>query len=39
MFWAQNWHNTAEILGLTIFVMVSTMISVNTYLNFKGDVD
>lgn len=39
MFWAQNWHNTAEILGLTIFVMVSTMISVNTYLNFKGDIE
>ncbi|MDI3550735.1 MAG: hypothetical protein PWQ15_1838 [Methanobacterium sp.] len=39
MFWAQNWHNTAEILGLTIFIMVTTMISANTYLNFKGDIE
>lgn len=28
-----------EIFGLQIFVMVSTMLVLNTYFNFKGDVD
>ena len=37
--WAGRWHNPAELLGVTIFVMVSTMLITNTYLQMKGDVE
>ncbi|MCE7700112.1 MAG: hypothetical protein K8E24_015230 [Methanobacterium paludis] len=37
--WAERWHNPAELLGVTIFVMVSTMLITNTYLQMKGDVE
>ncbi|KAF5066285.1 hypothetical protein [Methanobacterium aggregans] len=37
--WAGRWHDPAELLGVTIFVMVSTMLITNTYLQMKGDVE
>ncbi len=39
MYWAQNIHNPIELMGVTIFVMTSTMLIVNTILNRKGDID
>lgn len=39
MFWAQNIHNPIELLGVTIFVMVFTMLVANTILSRKGDID
>lgn len=39
MYWSQNIHNPIELMGLTIFVMVSTMLVANTVLSRKGDID
>lgn len=39
MYWAQRIHDPIELMGLTIFVMVSTMLVANTILNHKGDID
>ncbi|MBI5459596.1 hypothetical protein [Methanobacterium sp.] len=39
MYWAQNIHNPIELLGVTIFVMTSTMLIANTILSRKGDID
>jgi hypothetical protein len=39
MYWAQNIHNPIELMGVTIFVMTSTMLIANTILNRKGDID
>lgn len=37
--WSGNESIGIEKLGLILFVMVATMVSVNIYLNWKGDVD
>jgi hypothetical protein len=39
MFWAQNIHNPLELMGVTIFVMVATMLVANTILRRIGDID
>lgn len=39
MYWAQNIHNPLELMGVTIFVMVATMLVANTILRRKGDID
>lgn len=39
MYWAQNIHNPLELMGVTIFVMVATMLIANTILRRKGDID
>jgi archaellum biogenesis protein FlaJ (TadC family) len=39
MYWGQNIHNPIELMGLTIFVMTSTMLVANTILGRKGDID
>ena len=39
MYWAQNIHNPLELMGVTIFVMTSTMLIANTILSRKGDID
>lgn len=39
MYWAQNIHNPFELMGVTIFIMTSTMLIANTILNRKGDID
>jgi L-asparagine transporter-like permease len=39
MYWAQNIHNPIELMGVTIFVMTTTMLIANTILNRKGDID
>jgi len=38
-YWGQNIHNPFELLGVTIFVMVSTMLVANTILSRKGDIE
>lgn len=39
MYWAQRIHDPIELMGLTIFVMVSTMLVANTILSRIGDID
>lgn len=39
MYWGQNIHNPIELMGVTIFVMVSTMLIANTVLSRKGDIE
>lgn len=39
MYWAQNIHNPLELMGVTIFVMVATMLIANTILRRIGDID
>lgn len=39
MYWAQKIHNPIELMGVTIFVMTSTMLIANTILSRKGDID
>lgn len=39
MYWAQRFHDPVELMGLTIFVMVSTMLIANTILSYKGDIE
>ncbi|MEN6329239.1 MAG: DUF3796 domain-containing protein [Methanobacteriaceae archaeon] len=39
MYWAERIHDPIELMGLTIFVMVSTMLVANTILSRKGDID
>jgi L-asparagine transporter-like permease len=39
MYWGQNIHNPVELMGVTILVMVSTMLIANTVLSRKGDID
>jgi len=39
MYWAGKIRSSIEIMGVTILVMVTTMIILNTYFNLKGDVD
>lgn len=39
MYWAQRMHDPVELLGVTIFVMVTTMLIANTILSRKGDID
>ncbi|MBI5679413.1 MAG: hypothetical protein HZC47_00725 [Methanobacterium sp.] len=39
MYWAQRIHDPIELMGLTIFVMISTMLVANTILSRKGDID
>lgn len=38
-FYSNRQFQPAELFGLVIFVMVSTMLVVNTYFNLKGDVE
>jgi hypothetical protein len=38
-YYAHRDFKVAELFGLTIFVMVSTMLVINTALNLKGDVE
>jgi len=39
MYWGQNIHNPIELMGVTILVMVSTMLIANTVLSRKGDIE
>jgi len=39
MFWAQRIHDPVELMGLVIFVMVSTMLVANAIFSRIGDVD
>ncbi len=39
MYWAQRIHDPVELMGLTIFVMVTTMLIANTILRYRGDID
>ncbi|MDO8870185.1 MAG: hypothetical protein Q7V10_05480 [Methanobacteriaceae archaeon] len=39
MYWGQNIRNPIELMGVTIFVMTSTMLVANTILGHKGDID
>ena len=39
MYWAQNIHNPLELMGVTIFVMVTTMLAANTILSRRGDIE
>jgi L-asparagine transporter-like permease len=39
MYWAQRIHDPVELMGLTIFVMVTTMLIANTILGYRGDID
>lgn len=38
-FYSNRQFQPAELFGLVIFVMVSTMLVANTYYNLKGDVE
>jgi hypothetical protein len=38
-FYSHRQFQPAELFGLVIFVMVSTMLVLNTYFNLKGDVE
>ena len=38
-FYSNRQFQPTELFGLVIFVMVSTMMVVNTYFNLKGDVE
>lgn len=39
MYWAQRIHDPIELMGLTIFVMISTMLVANVILSRIGDID
>ena len=39
MYWGQNIHNPIELMGVTIFVMVSSMLVANTVLSRRGDIE
>ncbi len=39
MYWAQRIHDPVELMGLTIFVLVTTMLIANTILSRKGDIE
>jgi hypothetical protein len=39
MYWAKNIHNPLELMGVTIFVMVATMLAANTILGRRGDIE
>ena len=39
MYWGQNIHNPIELMGVTIFVMVSSMLIANTVLSRRGDIE
>lgn len=39
MYWAQRIHDPIELMGLTIFVMISTMLVANAILSRIGDID
>ncbi|HEX3013308.1 MAG TPA: hypothetical protein VHO92_03405 [Methanobacterium sp.] len=39
MYWGQNIHNPIELMGVTIVVMVSTMLIANTVLSRRGDIE
>lgn len=39
MYWGQKIRNPIELMGVTIFVMTSTMLIANTILGRKGDID
>lgn len=39
MYWAQRIHDPVELMGLVIFVMVTTMLVANTILSRIGDID
>ncbi|MEG3224953.1 MAG: hypothetical protein BME94_05345 [Methanobacteriales archaeon Met13] len=38
-YWSGVPRTPAELLGVTIFVMLSSMLGINTYLNMKGYVE
>ena len=38
-YWSGVPRTSTELLGVTIFVMVTTLIGTNTYLKYKGDVE
>jgi hypothetical protein len=38
-FYSNRQFQPTELFGLVIFVMISTMLVVNTYFNLKGDVE
>jgi hypothetical protein len=37
--WGGREYNAAEAFGVTIFVMVLTMVVSSAYLNYKGDAE
>lgn len=39
MFWAQRFHDPVELMGLVVFVLVTTMLVANTILSRIGDID
>lgn len=39
MFWAQRIHDPIELMGLAIFVLVTTMLVANTILSRRGDIE
>lgn len=39
MYWAQRIRDPVELMGVTIFVMVTSMLVVNTILTRRGDVE
>ncbi len=39
MYWANRIHDPIELMGLTVFVMVTTMLVANTILSRIGDID
>ena len=39
MYWAQRIHDPVELMGLTIFILITTMLVANTVLSRKGDIE
>ncbi|HNR25823.1 MAG TPA: DUF3796 domain-containing protein [Methanobacteriaceae archaeon] len=39
MFWAQRMHDPVELMGLVVFILVTTMLVSNTILSRVGDID
>ena len=39
MYWAGRIHDPIELMGLTIFVLVTTMLMANTILSRRGDIE
>jgi len=39
MFWAQRMHDPVELMGLVVFILVTTMLVANTILSRVGDID
>lgn len=39
MYWAGRIHDPIELMGLTIFVLVTTMLVANTILSRRGDIE